>query len=324
MILPFVSYGALRARLRASDGLLDGSLAHGVGRGLGNCSFAEETPVTTDQGPVAISEVTVGEQVLAWDESIEATGYYTVTAVWSHEDPVVVELTVDGELIETTPEHPFLTADGEWVAAGALAAGDEVVNAAGEAGLIELVVFVDVAAVMYNMTVDTAHTYVVGDGEWVVHNECVVRLYHGADSSDINSIVKKGIDLSYGRLKLDFKPANQRGFYITNIRSQAEEWAQRGARKKRGAPTLLSFDVPQSQFRQFTGKIFSSATAEWADFVIAGRNNTLIHSFDYVEGPMLANPRSVLIGRPTAATGHQIAIFSNNMAEFLQRHLLNP
>ena len=25
---------------------------------------------------------------------------------------------------------------------------------------------------MYNLTVDTAHTYFVGDGQWLVHNDC--------------------------------------------------------------------------------------------------------------------------------------------------------
>lgn len=133
------------------------------------CSFDAETPVATDEGAVPIRAVAVGDKVLAWDESLNASGYYTVTAVWAHEDPVTVFLTINGETIETTPEHPFLTEDGAWVAVSELIVGDEVRNADGDVGTVQALVFNATAQVMYNMTVADAHTYVVGDGEWVVH-----------------------------------------------------------------------------------------------------------------------------------------------------------
>ncbi len=136
------------------------------------CSFDAETPVTTDEGPIPIKDVDVGDKVLAWDEVTNSTGYFLVTATWAHEDPVTVLLTVDSETIETTPEHPFLTADGTWVTADELAVGDELQGAAGHTGTVEAVAFVAAPQTMYNLTVADAHTYVVGDGEWVVHNAC--------------------------------------------------------------------------------------------------------------------------------------------------------
>lgn len=63
------------------------------------CSFDAETPVTTEEGSVAISDVDVGDKVLAWDEALAASGYYTVTAVWAHEDSATVLLTIDRETI---------------------------------------------------------------------------------------------------------------------------------------------------------------------------------------------------------------------------------
>lgn len=84
------------------------------------CSFSAETPVTTAEGATAISDVAVGDQVLAWNEDLGQSGYYTVTAVWAHTDPVTVHLVINGETVETTPEHPFLRADGQWVPAGEL------------------------------------------------------------------------------------------------------------------------------------------------------------------------------------------------------------
>ena len=140
------------------------------------CSFSADTPVATAAGQTAISDVAVGDQVLAWNEELGQSGYYTVTAVWAHADPVTVHLVINGEAIETTPEHPFLTTNGEWVAAGALQVGEAVRNANGDNGVVQAVEFVATPQVMYNMTVADAHTYTVGDDEWVVHNACIPAL----------------------------------------------------------------------------------------------------------------------------------------------------
>jgi hypothetical protein len=56
-------------------------------------------------------------------EALESTGTYTVTAVGAHLDPAVVELTIDGERIETTPEHPFYITEEQWEEAGDLCIG---------------------------------------------------------------------------------------------------------------------------------------------------------------------------------------------------------
>jgi len=46
---------------------------------------------------------------LAYDEATSATGSFTITAVLVYLDPTLIDLTIDGEQIETTPEHPFFT-----------------------------------------------------------------------------------------------------------------------------------------------------------------------------------------------------------------------
>ena len=139
------------------------------------CSFSEDTLVETEDGEKAISEVEEGEYVLAYNEETGETGYYEVTDVWAHDDPVIVHLIIDGELIETTPEHPFYTEDGEWIPAGELEEGDEIVSSDGETGTVESIEFITETQTMYNFTVDEAHTYFVGEGEWLVHNDCIVR-----------------------------------------------------------------------------------------------------------------------------------------------------
>lgn len=99
------------------------------------CSFSGETLVTTAEGLIAISALETGDYVLAYDEATGTIGYYPVLTTWLHEDPVVVALVIDREVVETTPEHPFYTAEGDWVAAGELQAGDRIRQADGTTGL---------------------------------------------------------------------------------------------------------------------------------------------------------------------------------------------
>lgn len=136
------------------------------------CSFSANTLVMTDDGLIPISQVTLETIVLAYNEETGEIGYYPVIATWSHEDPVVLYLTIDGETIITTPNHPFFTYESEWIQAGDLQVGDEIRNAAWDISTVEIITFTATPQTMYNFTVGTAHTYFVGEGQWLVHNEC--------------------------------------------------------------------------------------------------------------------------------------------------------
>jgi intein/homing endonuclease len=95
-------------------------------------------------------------------------GEYTVTATMQHEDDVIVTLTIDDEVLETTLEHPFFTDDGLWVDAGELEIGERILSMDGDYGTVEAVVVIeDADQPMYNLTVAEVHTFIVGDGEWV-------------------------------------------------------------------------------------------------------------------------------------------------------------
>jgi pretoxin HINT domain-containing protein len=79
-------------------------------------------------------------------------------------------LTIDGEIIHTTDEHPFYVRDKAWVEAGELTVGTEILKSDGSFGLVEAVIVLDEPQTMYNLTVALAHTFVVGEQGWVVHN----------------------------------------------------------------------------------------------------------------------------------------------------------
>ena len=51
--------------------------------------------------------------------------------------------------------------------------GDQLFDAAGDGGVVDAVALVHQPEWMYNFSVDTAHTYFVGDGQWLVHNQVI-------------------------------------------------------------------------------------------------------------------------------------------------------
>ncbi|HEX6291760.1 MAG TPA: RHS repeat-associated core domain-containing protein [Herpetosiphonaceae bacterium] len=169
-LIPFATgLGAAGRAASHADDAYDALRAAGKG-----CSFSGDTPVSTEDGAKPIRDIKVGDRVLAYNEVLDSTGSYTVTAVWSHHDPVVERLTIDGEQLETTPEHPFYTEEHGWVPAGHLQVGAHVRTADGTPGTVQAVEFAHDPQPMYNLTVDQAHTYYVGEEQALVHNTCPV------------------------------------------------------------------------------------------------------------------------------------------------------
>ncbi len=153
------------------------------------CSFSADTPVATADGPEPIGEIEVGEQVLAYDEATGTTGSSTVTDVLVHADPVLIDLTIAGEAVETTPEHPFYTLERTWVEAGGLWVGAQVRRADGSYGVVQAVRVEQRAQAMYNLTVETAHTFFVGEQQWLVHNTCSPAKITGYTDHGLNQAI---------------------------------------------------------------------------------------------------------------------------------------
>ncbi len=81
-------------------------------------------------------------------------------------------LVTNGERLATTPEYPCYKAEWGWIAAGELRAGMHVRKADGGWGVVRAVRVEQRAQRMYNLTVEKAHTFFVGEGRWLVHNSC--------------------------------------------------------------------------------------------------------------------------------------------------------
>ncbi len=109
------------------------------------------------------------------------------------------------------------------------------------------------------------------------------KLYHGS------SVAIEAIDLSKSLVDKDFG----KGFYLTDIESQAMAMAQRRVRiMGTGEPvvTVFEFDDTCPQGSELNIKVFpDEVSAEWAEFVNANRNalqTGFTHPFDIVIGPV--------------------------------------
>ena len=112
-----------------------------------------------------------------------------------------------------------------------------------------------------------------------------MKLYHGT-TSEFDEI-----DLSKSKPNKDFG----RGFYLSAELEQAKDFAQTRALLLGGSPVIVSYEFDEKLLtsNELKVKTFGDYTEEWANFILANRNNTsntLIHNYDIVIGP-IANDR---------------------------------
>jgi len=108
-----------------------------------------------------------------------------------------------------------------------------------------------------------------------------MKVYHGS-YTEINVI-----DLSFCETGKDFG----QGFYVTNLREQAEIWAnKKGKRKgKRGVVTEFEYNENLSRIMKLKTLYFDDYCDEWLEFVVHNRKNETerqVHDYDIVEGPV--------------------------------------
>ena len=123
----------------------------------------------------AIETIRVGDYVLSYNEKDGTVSRQKVIDTFSKQVYQTIGLTINGEYIETTYNHPFYSPIYNcWVEAGALRVGDYVVDSNGNCQVVQdtqINNYAD-AVTVYNFTVENNHTYYVGDSETLVHNTC--------------------------------------------------------------------------------------------------------------------------------------------------------
>jgi RHS repeat-associated protein len=168
-------YDCDKIRSAAKVGAIVGAVS-GATKARGKQCFAAGTEVATESGPKAIEAIAVGDRVLSSTEQGEVS-YQPVTRVFQRSGAEEVALTFTdphgvGAPIVTTPEHPFRVASGEWVVAGRLDIGDNVVTAEGGLATLSAALSLEKSGTVYNFEVAGTHTYFVGEAKLWVHNAC--------------------------------------------------------------------------------------------------------------------------------------------------------
>ncbi|MFC8381666.1 DUF3990 domain-containing protein [Nocardia sp. NPDC057272] len=149
-----------------------------------------------------------------------------------------------------------------------------------------------------------------------------IVFYHGTTEESATIIRNSGISLGLTGLgKLDFGP----GFYTSRDVNQALKYAQSAINRNPGSlPGLVEFRVPQSELSNLTRLNFSSADGEWVEFISRFRRAEPPrgHSFDIVEGPILANLPKYLRGADPTGSGTQTSWHTNAAIDVLNRYIV--
>lgn len=113
---------------------------------------------------------------LAWvtDPDTGETALKPVVQTFRNETEEWIHVTVNGETLTCTPEHPFYSPVKGWTSACDLRAGDILVMLNGEYVVVEQVQheLLESPETTYNFEVEDYHTYYVGEEPVLVHNEC--------------------------------------------------------------------------------------------------------------------------------------------------------
>ena len=104
----------------------------------------------------------------------------------------------------------------------------------------------------------------------------MIIVYHGSAIEVSKPLV------ALSRPNLDFG----QGFYVTDLRQQAERWASRIATRRLANPVLniyeFDVDVVETEYRYLK---FASYDKAWLDFIVANRKGKMLwKGFDVVEG----------------------------------------
>ena len=163
-----------------ANGFMIGAVVGSVGVVTGvikpTACFVAGTPIVMATGAYkTVEEVSLGDFVLSYDEVDGQVSTQKVTDVFNKEVYQTIDLTINGEHIETTYNHPFYSSEYQgWIPAGKLKKGDGIVNDNGDVVIVQSIEtkYYSQPIIVYNFTVENTHTYFVGTQKLLVHNSC--------------------------------------------------------------------------------------------------------------------------------------------------------
>ena len=137
--------------------------------------FIAGTTILTATGLVAIEKLAAGDKVISTNPDTLETAEKTVLETYVRQVDKLVHITINGEEIVTTDNHPFYVQSRGFIDAGNLLVGDKLISVNGDDLIIEdyQIELTEEPVSVYNFQVEDFHTYFVGECVVWVHNaEC--------------------------------------------------------------------------------------------------------------------------------------------------------
>lgn len=144
----------------------------GMGGLAGGVCFPAGTEVLTANGEIPIEQIQPGWYVWAADPQTGEPNLFKVIQCLHRETDCLIEITVDDEIIKTTPSHPFYVYGIGWCQANDLEVGMELTDFNGRPVVVDRIGLVLGHQVVYNFEVEESHTYYVSGAKVLVHNSC--------------------------------------------------------------------------------------------------------------------------------------------------------
>ena len=254
-----ISGGATKAAGRAATNVVNGAVAKIATSKIGNkissakCTilnkgcFVAGTLVLTIDGHKPIETIEAGDFVLSSDPETGEVAYKEVLQTYVFIKDALVYVTINGEVIETTKEHPFWIEGQGWTKAEFLKAGDIVRSEDGSGIEIEDVEIFELPedeyVVVYNFEVADFHSYYVSEFNVLVHNTCpgedliyeAKRNFDFDKNSNTNkhgTIIVSDSTITEGdAIKILSNPNAREGIYTKRV-GYAEELARKASNMK--------------------------------------------------------------------------------------------
>ncbi len=134
--------------------------------------FIAGTTILTATGLVEIEKLAAGDKVISTNPDTLETAEKTVLETYVRQVDKLVHITINGEKIVTTDNHPFYVQGRGFIEAGSLLVGDKLISVNGEDLTIEdyYIKLTKEPVSVYNFQVEDFHTYHVGNNIILVHN----------------------------------------------------------------------------------------------------------------------------------------------------------
>ena len=142
----------------------------------------------------SIETICVGDYVLSYNEKDGTVSHQKVIDTFCKQVYQTIGLTINGEYIETTYNHPFYSPIYNcWVEAGTLETGDYVLDATGNWQIVQDVQTNNYnhPVTVYNFTVENNHTYFVANNAILVHNKCDNLVDKDLSDNEISNLRSK-------------------------------------------------------------------------------------------------------------------------------------